>query len=642
MRCRHNFPWSFPHDLSTAVRPARDHGSSHDQGVALVITLLLLFLMSVMGLAAVLTSSSDLLINGYYRNFRGSFYAADSGMAIARQALINQTTAAIPGTFTAGTAPIPAGTEGTVQTYITTNYGASTTLNAGTAASSWKEGFKITNVTYGLLASPAQPTVTSTDATTHLPTGYQYIYNYTLTSVGTSQGSEHATASESGSITFNAAISPGAPSKTSFAAFGMFIDQQGICTGSTLVPGIISGPVFTNGSWTFGTSGAYTFTDTVGSAGAKAGFQFGSCYQSTNGNYTSGGQNISPTYQAGRQWGQNTVPLPTNDFSQKLAVVNGVGDPDSCSGSPCPNNTQMHAALKNISGTTYPSSGASSGVYLSYSNISGTNTVTGGGILVEGNASVTLSTSGTSAQVFTITQGSTITTVTVNPVTNTTVVQSGSTNLTLAGVPTNCSMISPAPSTCTSAVAGSTPATMLYVDGTISSLSGPSSGPAIQNASQVTVTSFGDMSITGNLKYPASPVTQTSTPSVPIDTLIPANDTHEVLGLFTATGDINLHFPTSNQNWEIDASLATISQGGSGGMVNDGNAINTLTIVGGRIQSTIQNINSTTRNVLFDRRFATGFAPPWFPATTITPAGVSSATVTPTFSRVQWVSVSSE
>ena len=642
MRRRHNIPCSFPHDLSNAVMPARVHGACPEKGVALVITLLLLFLMSVMGLAAVLTSSSDLLINGYYRNFRGSFYAADSGLAVARQALINQTLAAIPGTFAAGTAPIPTGTEGTVRTYITTNYGASTTLNVGTATSSWKESFKITNVTYGLLASPLQPVTTSTDPTTHLPTGYQYTYTYTLTSVGTSQGSEQATVSENGSIVLNAAIAPGAPSATSFAAFGMFIDQQPICTGSTLVPGVISGPVFTNGSWTFGTSGAYTFTDKVGSAGARAGFQFGNCYQSTNGNYSSGGNNISPTYQAGYQWGQNAVPLPANDFSQKLAVVNGVGDPDSCSGSPCPSNAQMHAALKNISGTTYPSSGASTGVYLPYSDISGTNTVTGGGILVEGNASVTLSTSGSSAQIFTITQGSTTTTVTVDPVANTTVVHSGSTNLTLAGVPANCSAISPAPSTCTSAVAGSTSATMLYVDGNITSLSGPSSGSAIQNASQVTVTSFGDMSITGNLKYPSSPVTQTSTQSVPIDTLIPANDTHEVLGLFTAAGDINLHYPTSNQNWEIDASLATISQGGSGGLVNDGNAINTLTIVGGRIQSTIQNINSTTRNVLFDRRFATGFAPPWFPATTITPAGVSSATVTPTFSRVQWVSVSSE
>ena len=54
------------------------HCKINDRGIALVITLLLLLLMSVLGLAAVLSSSSDLLINGYYSNYRGSFYAADS------------------------------------------------------------------------------------------------------------------------------------------------------------------------------------------------------------------------------------------------------------------------------------------------------------------------------------------------------------------------------------------------------------------------------------------------------------------------------------------------------------------------------------------------------------------------------------
>ncbi|PYV81303.1 MAG: hypothetical protein DMG93_15820, partial [Acidobacteria bacterium] len=47
-----------------------------------------------------------------------------------------------------------------------------------------------------------------------------------------------------------------------------------ICSGSTLVPGTISGPVFTNGAWTFGTSGQYIFTDSVGSVSANSGFQF--------------------------------------------------------------------------------------------------------------------------------------------------------------------------------------------------------------------------------------------------------------------------------------------------------------------------------------------------------------------------------
>src|SRR5208337_4246451 len=42
-----------------------------------------------LGLAAVLATSSDLLINGYYANYRASFYAADSGLNVARETMAN-------------------------------------------------------------------------------------------------------------------------------------------------------------------------------------------------------------------------------------------------------------------------------------------------------------------------------------------------------------------------------------------------------------------------------------------------------------------------------------------------------------------------------------------------------------------------
>jgi hypothetical protein len=58
--------------------------------------------------------------------------------------------------------------------------------------------------------------------------------------------------------------------------------------------------------------------------------------------------------------------------------------------------------------------------------------------------------------------------------------------------------------------------------------------------------------------------------------------------------------------------------------------------VGGRIQNQIKNIGTTTRNVLFDRRFQSGnFAPPFFPSTTVNP-GKSSASFTTALSRVAW------
>jgi hypothetical protein len=119
---------------------------------------------------------------------------------------------------------------------------------------------------------------------------------------------------------------------------------------------------------------------------------------------------------------------------------------------------------------------------------------------------------------------------------------------------------------------------------------------------------------------------------------LPSTASTQVLGIYTANGNINLNNQNSSGNLEVDASLAAFSPGGTGGLVNTGNAIGTLNIVGGRIQSTIQNINTTTRNVYFDRRFANGsFGPPWFPTTTVTPVSTSSTSTSVKVQRLQWL-----
>jgi len=76
--------------------------------------------------------------------------------------------------------------------------------------------------------------------------------------------------------------------------------------------------------------------------------------------------------------------------------------------------------------------------------------------------------------------------------------------------------------------------------------------------------------------------------------------------------------------------------------VNTGNAINTLSIVGGLMQNKIKNLNATTRNVFFDRRFAQGgFAPPWFPSTTLTPSATVFSGASSSVQRTQWVNQTS-
>jgi Tfp pilus assembly protein PilX len=624
--------------VSIQVRTAR----KSDRGVALILTLLLLGLLSVMTLGMVIATNSDSLINGYYRNFRGAFYASDSGLNVVRQSMLNQLSAAVPATFSLTTQPISAAAAAAIPSAISSTYGGSySSLNGGQAASSWPGSFKISTATLTLANCLVIGGGGTCAAPTGAVTGYHYTYNYTLTALGQARGGQQTTIDDSGSFLVNVDKGGASTTSSSFAAWSMFFDQFSICS-AYLVPGTVTGPVFTNASWTFSDVGSYIFTDSVSSAGANAGYYFTStnpqnCAQSPTTSFKYKGKTISPTFQGGLNLAQAALPLPANDFSQKRAVLDGLG------GGTDPTNAEMNSVLKKANGSAWPATGAASGVYVPYSvdPISGAKTFTGGGIYVKGNASVTLaattqSVTGHSLQVFNITQGSgggaVTTTVTLDLTGNTTTVtdSGGNSSGAISGLPQDLVNSPPAEGA------------MLYVDGSITSLSTQSGqSAAIQDASAVTITAASNVAITGDIKYKTEPVTltQNQIPGTPVDTLIPGNDHGQVLGIFTANGDIQLVPSANNINMEIDASLATIKSSGSGGLINTtSNTINTLNIVGGRIANQIKNINATQRNVYFDRRFSQGgFAPPWFPSTTVTTTGAPTTIVTPSTQRVQWV-----
>jgi Tfp pilus assembly protein PilX len=618
-----------------------------DRGVALVTVLLLLLLLTAISLTMVLAVSSDMLINGYYRNDRGAFYAADSGANIARQALVNGILGAVPANFAATTQPIPPGTDSSVQTTVSGAYTASTQLNTGPSAGAWPERFKITSVvlnppqctvTGGLTVAGVAPTCANPTQSTAQPvTGYKYIYNYSLTSVGQSQGTEAATLLDSGRLVFNATIKPAAGTTVSFAAFGTFIDQYAPCS-NPFVPGTLTGPFFTNGSWNFGDSGLlgsstkYVFTDPTGSASSTASYEYsdGSCDNKAAASDSHSGSTIAPTFQAGLTLGQPAVPLPVNDYNQKRAVLDSMGTSGTAV-----TNTDLHNGLRDVNGTQYPSTGTSSGVYLPYTinAQTGKATFNGGGIYVEGSATVMLSPSGSTAQMYTITQGGTTTTITIDPASGTTVISSAGKSTTINGIP---EMLDPNTGVITEN------ATMLYVDGNITSLTGPGEyTPAIQDGTALTITAAQNVTVTGDIRYKTEPVTtaQNQIAGQPADTLIPGNNNGQVLGIFTATGDIQMNNGQADGNLEIDASIAMISQSGTGGWINVGPHINTLNVIGGRIANQAKAGNTTTRNIFFDRRFSQGgFAPPWYPATTLTGGGVDSATFAPpSVQRLQWL-----
>ena len=257
--------------------------AERSRGVALITTLLLLMVFTAMTLSMVIAATSDTLIDGYYRNFRAAFYAADSGTNIARQYMLNQIVSNVPSNFniTSG-APISSSVLTSVPSAVATNFGSFQSIldSSGSSSTSWPGSFEVSGTPALSLASctatytgtgTTAPTCTTTGSSGYTVTGYHYVYNYSLTTVGQSRTNEKNTIVDTGTLTVNVGVGTPYGANTSFAAWGMFIDQYTICDGSYLVPGTITGPVFTNGSWNFGTSGQYIFTDAVGSHGSQIG-----------------------------------------------------------------------------------------------------------------------------------------------------------------------------------------------------------------------------------------------------------------------------------------------------------------------------------------------------------------------------------
>ena len=245
---------------SRAVRtsPKRDQ-----RGITLVTTLLLLLLLTGMSLTMVMAVSSESLINGYYGSYRAAFYAADSGVSIARQALVTTLNNAVPAGFAPAAAPMPGGENTTAGTSLGTTYGPFTSINT---AGSWNEKFSVQgvqvgaptcSVSGGLTVGGVSPTLCRPNRRTPripfsrtpmcFPTSSRWWVE--------SRGTEVATVVDKGSITVVANTGL-APVNQAFSAYGMFIDQYALCGGGDLVPGTITGPVFTNGSWNFSNSGA--------------------------------------------------------------------------------------------------------------------------------------------------------------------------------------------------------------------------------------------------------------------------------------------------------------------------------------------------------------------------------------------------
>jgi Tfp pilus assembly protein PilX len=666
------------------------------EGVALIIALLLLALMTVLGLGMVLAASSDALINGYYGNYRSAYYAADSGLKIARQAMVDDlkgyTSTTACGTWNSGSAPCNiwpldnpyTRSQGTM-TSLTQAYGSFTQLNGGLAANSRPSAFELvtsgTNPTNLCLwvttVSPAR-CATSSDSMATLQSGcnasvnatkcvYQFQYNIVVLGMGA--GKQQVQTTEYGFFTVTVTTNPGNYNQ-SFSSYGAFISNYSN-NSSMLVCGTYSGPMWTNGTWNFGVcsgGSSYTFTNTVTQVGSKIAYVFNNGYvDSTALSASSGGQTIAPNFEQGVKLGATAIAMPTDSYSQVYAIIDGTGCGEN--GNVCgststsnpspgvPSASQMTAALETIGGTAYPSGGASTGVYMAMSGTPTGNSSTtpatynGGGIYVAGDASqIVLSTStdgsGNPTQVIAITQGTgssaVTTTITLNNALNLTTLNNGGSNVYVKGVPHS------------SATVGAQDQTLLYVNGTIGAscggwscaqsytgLSGPlnsETAAAIQNGYSMTVAAAGNIDVVGNLLY------QSQTPAA----AALSSTTDGVLGLYTNGGDINLYTPYNDNSLTIDAAMAMVGSGCSSGGSDCGietlNSIGTFTVMGGRAEANAHGVNMSKSNTNFDPRFgnnpATGqpyVVPAWFPGAVVVTGIPGTPTPTYSFNRLNWV-----
>jgi Tfp pilus assembly protein PilX len=635
--------------LTDGSRPSRDGR----RGVALITALILLSVAMLLGLSLMLTTSSDVFISGTARNSKSAYYAADAGISVMRTALVSALTAATPASlsdYTQTIFPCNGTFSGSILNTALATVGGTSAQSLSSASSSGDLA-----ATYAIDTSndsTGQPRTSFTCVNIQAPTqpfaqnasrNELYTFAYQITSNGAVPGSAGnlaaSSAIEKGTITYNLDVIYASPQYQnvlfSFAGYGMFIDQYDPHNGSTLLHGTVTGRVHTNGEWGFSTgSPNYVFTDPVSSVNQNAYFLFSSGYDRNSNSMTSGGQTIAPQFMSGFTRGVQTVPMPGNDNNQAVAVLNGAGfDPNNpLQVPPAPTSAQLAAALRNASGAAYS---GSTGVYIPVqgSGSPPTYTTTGAGIYVKGTVSdMKLDARTSGLQILTITQGSTTTTVTYNLTTTaisgyppqSTTIKTGSSTLTAPGLPTNVNPVNPNRDPSIQPDASSS----VYVNGSINSLHGPGAGlSGVQDGMAMTVTATGDISITGDVLYKTVPVTETQgqvAPGVPANsppgTLIPGNDNGQALGIFTSTGNIYVNVDNiSSGNIEIDASLATLSTGGSGGVTVGGSSYaNTLTIIGGRIQNQIMVLgdSGTVRNVFFDRRYAnSAYAPPFFPAT---------------------------
>lgn len=651
----------------------RSYRESHgERGMALITSLLATTILLALGMAVVMSATTDTVTTKAQRVGEQSFFVADAGVGIARraieQALSEEIEKIRAGTtaFYRNNPPSSSGQFPDVQ--VIPNPVASSLqdwsdqplfyrnvkaradqLVRNTARD--QEFDQLNGSNFTVIFRPLTGSITLITQTANQATQV-VLFHYALQVTGRTTAGGSATVNETGRLSTNINLSYGPPAGTyrnfSFSGFGAFFDigDDPAHPEYVLVPGTFSGPVHTNTHFGFYTGWQYTFRNVISQVDPNIRTYYNNFVPIPTSDYA-GSIHLGPDgyKQVSR------VPLPTNAFSQEYAVINGTGitelkgdgtplDPPAvipvdAQGNKLPildssGHVTVDALVANLrtaqnTAPTKSGSSLSNGVYISSSDGS---SISGAGIYIQGTADdVKLYGDTNGDQVYVITQGSTTTTVRESYTNNTTTISSGSSSYTYTGLPTD-----------KSDPANPRAAVSLFVNGGITSLRGgkdsSTSNPAIASKTALTVTAKRSIKVTGDLKYADPVVNSDGTPVSNIATI------KNVMGLFTNDGNIYLDAKTAYSNnpdlsIEIDAANAvfdsdtsnnsqapyTGQEGGITTWFGSGHQSPSysarIRLVGSDVEKNNSLVDYYNGDTYFDVRFSGGgFRPPFFPGTT--------------------------
>lgn len=418
--------------------------------------------------------------------------------------------------------------------------------------------------------------------------GQTYYVDYTVISTGTVKGFRR-------SVNVNGSVKM-IFGRQALSASLLLADDGGSQQGNYYGTGMnYDGPVQINKNWRF--AGSPNFK--MGAKTAAKTVEMWNCNTSKwQGVSTQSNGCTTPNWNGfGMQYQVPAIELPTNSFSQARAALGK----DATNTSPLSNSDRCSYLNVSCSGNNAPPQG----VYLPDS----------GGIYVQGDASVTLSVLN-GKQVYTIKQGLSVTVLTV----------------TYPNGPT----IMLKPDGITLTLAGRVPNGQLYVEGMVTSLSGPPRTgtlpnplpgnsavpaqipPAIASDTKLNIAAASDILVQGDLTYQTNPI---GNPGA-----------QNVLGLIAGSGDIRVGTAAPKDIYIHAALLAgNASKGFKVDNYNSGAPRGSIHTLGSLAESVdpprgvgsidkngnVSIVNGYGDDFHFDPRFTNGtMAPPFFPGTT--------------------------